>query len=28
LRLDLEALPPERRALVERKLKELEELLG
>ncbi|WP_084584805.1 ParB/RepB/Spo0J family partition protein [Thermus tengchongensis] len=27
-RLDLEALPPERRALVERKLKELEELLG
>ena len=28
LRLDLEALPTERRALVERKLKELEELLG
>ena len=28
LRLDLEALPPERRALVERTLKELEELLG
>ena len=28
LRLDLEALPPERRALEERKLKELEELLG